>query len=125
ADEGTGEESGGSGAAELERLRAACGEAVTAIPDATAVPALPTDWPDAPPGAVLCTVTSSGASGTLQFVTDSAAAAVLDYYEPLLSASAPHRGDGVGGFPILNGTAGETEWAIQTGDGFYFVAVEQ
>jgi len=75
---------------------------------------VPADW-TAPAGVELCGVLqSSDTTAVLQYATQLEPDAVLDAWEPLLDGYALERSEGIGGWPILNATAGDLEFAIQT-----------
>lgn len=96
----------------------ACEEAYPSAlgePDISAATILPADWPQGPPGSTLCSAyQTSDVSAVVQYVTNLTPDEVLAYYEPLLAEYSPVISEGVGDAPILNGSQGEFEFAIQT-----------
>lgn len=96
----------------------ACEEAYPSAlgePDISAATILPADWPEDPPRSTLCSAyQTTEVSAVVQYVTELTPDEVLAYYEPLLAQYAPVISEGIGGAPILNGSQGEFEFAIQT-----------
>lgn len=96
----------------------ACEEAYPSAlgePDISAATILPADWPEGPPGSTLCSAyQTSDVSAVVQYLTNLTPDEVLAYYEPLLAKYSPVISDGIGDAPILNGSEGEFEFAIQT-----------
>jgi len=85
---------------------------------------LPEGWPPTPANAILCSAAmTSDTSAVVQYVTSLGPDELLAYYEPLLAEYSPVISEGLGGNPILNGSLGEFEFAIQTDatGGTYFV----
>jgi len=82
--------------------------------DTSQAPTVPSDW-TAPAGVELCVVfQSSDTTAVLQYTTTLTPDAVLDAWEPFLAGYATERSEGIAGWPILNATAGDLEFAIQT-----------
>lgn len=92
--------------------------------DPASITFLPAGWPSDPPGGIRCSAAmTSDTTAIIQYVTDAPAAEVAAYYEANLSAFAPVVADGIGGFPIVNGTDGVVEFGIQTDDEFGSIVI--
>jgi hypothetical protein len=92
--------------------------------DPASISILPSGWPSDPPGGMRCSAAmTSDTTAIIQYVTDAPAAEVAAYYEQNLSSFSPVVSDGIGGFPIVNGSDGEVEFGIQTDDAYGTIVI--
>ncbi|MDH6179985.1 hypothetical protein M2152_000167 [Microbacteriaceae bacterium SG_E_30_P1] len=92
--------------------------------DPASISILPTGWPSDPPGGIRCSAAmTTETTAIIQYVTDAPAEEVAAYYERNLSSFDPVVSDGIGGYPVVNGTDGTVEFGIQTDDEYGSIVI--